>query len=103
MTPSRVELTRLDIDHGFERELRATPEFDAFLAKTTTKTAAAVRAAAPDVSGYYRRRVRARGTRIVASDPFWHLVEFGSVNNRAFAPLRSGVIAAGLRFDPSRI
>lgn len=100
---SRVDLTRLDVNQAFEREFRATPEFDAFLAKTTKKTAVAVRAAAPDQTGYYRRRVRARGTSIVASDWGWHLVEFGSINNRAFAPLRSGVIAAGLRFVPSRI
>jgi hypothetical protein len=31
----------------------------------------------------------------------WHLQEFGSVNNVVQAPLRRGVIAAGLRFSPA--
>jgi hypothetical protein len=31
----------------------------------------------------------------------WHLQEFGSVNNALQAPLRRGVITAGLRFSPA--
>lgn len=34
--------------------------------------------------------------RLVNTDPFFHLTEFGSVNNPPFAPLRRGVRAAGL-------
>lgn len=30
------------------------------------------------------------------TDPFGHLVEWGSVNNRAYAPIRQGVRDAGL-------
>lgn len=32
-----------------------------------------------------------------STDPFWHLIEFGSANNPAYAPLRRAVQAAGLR------
>ena len=36
---------------------------------------------------------------VISTDPFAHLVEWGSVNNPAYAPLRRGVRAAGLRLD----
>lgn len=32
----------------------------------------------------------------------WHLVEFGSVNNQAYAPIRRGADAAGLAFDSGK-
>jgi len=37
--------------------------------------------------------------RVLNHDPFFHLTEFGSVNNAAYAPLRRGVRRAGLRLD----
>lgn len=37
--------------------------------------------------------------RVINDDAFYHLVEFGSVNNAAYAPMRRGVRAAGLRLD----
>ena len=37
--------------------------------------------------------------RVGNTDFFFHLTEFGSVNNPAYAPLRRGVRAAGLRLD----
>lgn len=33
------------------------------------------------------------------TDPFGHLVEWGSVNNPIYAPIRRGVQAAGLRLS----
>lgn len=36
--------------------------------------------------------------RVVNWDALFHLVEWGSANNPAYAPLRRGVLAAGLRF-----
>lgn len=57
---------------------------------------------APDHTGYYKERftmVRAgaRGYRVGNRDFAAHLVEWGSVNNEPYAPLRRGVAAAGLR------
>lgn len=61
-----------------------------------------VEANAPERTGYYKRRIKARFARVWAEDKsFWHLAEYGSINNPAYAPLRRGVIAAGLRFEPS--
>jgi hypothetical protein len=37
--------------------------------------------------------------RVGNTDPFFHLTEWGSVNNPPYAPLRSGVVNAGLRLD----
>ena len=47
--------------------------------------------------GVYKRRLRAGADRIEAPDPYWHWIEFGSVNNVPKAPIRRAVRAAGLR------
>lgn len=43
-------------------------------------------------------------TRVESTHPFWHLIEFGSKNNPAYAPMRRGVAATGFRLeqDPPR-
>lgn len=58
-----------------------------------------------DFVGYYGRFVKRSfqffgtvGNRDVAS----HIVEFGSINNPPYAPLRKGVDEAGLRFSDPR-
>jgi len=33
-----------------------------------------------------------------SSQSTWHIIEYSSVNNPAYAPMRRGVIAAGLKF-----
>lgn len=85
----------------WERDIRRQPEYDAAIALRTRKVAAAVRtyAAGFAETGYYARHIRVIGNSVVSTDPFGHLVEFGSVNNIAYAPLRRGVLAAGLRLD----
>lgn len=35
---------------------------------------------------------------VYSTDPFWHLIEFGSVNNPPYAPMRRAVLRRGLRF-----
>lgn len=82
----------------FEEEIRAQPEHQKGMRTITKGVAKSVRAVAPERTGYYKRRVRAEGTKVRARDPFWHLIEFGSIHNAVFAPLRRGVRAAGLRF-----
>jgi hypothetical protein len=83
----------------WEREIRAQPTFDTAMNARARTVAAAVRTVAPEETGYYRRRIRVIGNSVVSTDPFGHLVEFGSVNNPAYAPLRRGTLAAGLRLD----
>ena len=93
--------TRFVRNPGFERELRASPGVQAFMNAATVAAADEVREKAPHATGYYKRRVRAQGDRVVTLDPFWHLVEFGSANNPTYAPLRRGIRAAGLRLAES--
>ena len=83
---------------NFERELLAQPGFQAGLRAITTAATASVREAAPRKTGQYRKQVTARGTRVHVDPSFWHLIEFGSINNPPYAPLRRGLAQAGLRF-----
>lgn len=45
----------------------------------------------------------AESVQIQSTDPFWHLIEWGSVNNPVYAPMRRGIRAAGLRLDESHL
>lgn len=82
---------------AFEQGVRSQAEHQKGMHSITKGVARHVRAVAPHKTGYYKRKVSVRGTRIRTLDVFWHLVEFGSVNNPAYSPLRRGVRAAGLR------
>ena len=59
---------------------------------------------APEGTGYYKTQFQARPFRrwwrAQNNDPFAHLVEWGSVNNRAYAPMRTAIRAAGVAFKP---
>lgn len=82
------------------REIANDPEFQAGIARLARAGTGDVQQAAPaGGTGYYRRHIRSSGTRIQLTDPFWHLIEFGSVNNPAYAPLRRGLRASGLRLE----
>lgn len=96
-------MTSFERNPRLEEELERDPRMTAHLRATATTVAVSVRATAPKTTGYYRKRVRPRGTRVVAEDFAWHLVEYGSVNNTPYAPLRRGTRAAGLRLDENPI
>jgi hypothetical protein len=84
----------------FEEEVQVQPQHQRGMRRITEVVAEAVRMLAPHKTGYYERRVRAVGTKIRTLDVFWHLVEYGSKNSPAYAPLRRGIRAAGLHFRP---
>jgi hypothetical protein len=56
-------------------------------------------------SGYYRRHFELNryrgGWRVRNTDPFAHLVEWGSINNSAYAPIRRAIRTSGLRYVPN--
>lgn len=89
---------------AFTTEVREQPQHKKGMRTITKGAAQAVRAAARPhrKTGYYERRVKARAQAVFATDHFWHLSEFGSVNNVAYAPFRRGLRAAGIRLvmDP---
>jgi hypothetical protein len=88
----------------WELSLRAQPEFKLAMGKATVEVAAAVRLAAEPSrhTGYFVRKIAVVGNRVEFRDPFWHLVEYGSIHNPAYAPARRGVRMAGLRFNDPR-
>jgi hypothetical protein len=92
---------------AFAAELAASPTMQTALSAAAVVIAGEIRRAAPigqgPDAGHYKRSIRSKGPVVYSTDPFAHLVEWGSVNNPAYAPLRRGVLAAGLRLDPSAI
>lgn len=87
---------------NLERDLKATPEYAAAMAEIAAFAAPSVRANAPHVTGGYHGSIRVVENRIETTDIAGPIIEFGSVNNPPYAPLRTGVRAAGLRLDESR-
>lgn len=99
---------RPEPDLKIELGIRNQREFRRGMRDRADIAAVAVRAVAPvgdpknsRMPGYYKRRIKARGPRVHALDVMWHLIEFGSVNNETYAPLRRGILAAGFDFKPS--
>jgi hypothetical protein len=86
-----------------EREIRSQPLFQAQMRARAELVRTTAYAAAPRKSGYYRRHLEVVGTAVVSFDPFGHLVEWGSIHNPPYAPLRRGVLAAGLQLRESAI
>jgi hypothetical protein len=95
--------TRFRADHNFEGQIRRQPSYQAGMHTVAELVVVAADAAAPHVTGYYGRHLEAIGNAAVATDPFGHLVEWGSKNNPPYAPLRRGVLAAGLRLDIAQL
>lgn len=103
-----VTTVRFRASPGYQERLEHSPAAAAVLegvARQLVKPA--VEAVAPHgQTGMYHRSIRVirngDTVGIGSIDPFAHLVEFGSINNPAYAPLRRGIRAAGLRLDMSR-
>jgi hypothetical protein len=49
-------------------------------------------------TGDYARSLAADGDRLLTDDPAGHLIEWGSINNPPYAPLRKAVEAVGAHF-----
>lgn len=86
-------------------QLKHTAEYRQGMAQIAEDLAQNVRDQAPQRSGHYRSSIKTfdTGTQqgVAAHDVAAHLIEFGSVNNPPYAPLRRGIRAAGLRLDES--
>lgn len=89
-----------------EAELRRDPGIHAQVVSAARSAERIARVSAPRTSGSYAGSIFVDndGERVVlaSNDPGAVWIEVGSVNNPAFAPLRRGVRAAGLRLDESR-
>lgn len=89
-----------------------SPDFDKIVDKAaepglerTAERVAAVaqRRTSPVRTGHYQRSLRVvldeRGAVVESTDPFAHLIEFGSINNPVYAPLRNAGAEVG-RMEP---
>lgn len=58
----------------------------------------------PVDTGRMARSIRVRrsktGSRVESTDPFWHLIEWGSINNAPYQPMTRAAAAFG-RFIPT--
>jgi hypothetical protein len=96
--------TRFKRNPLLEKQLAATPQARKAIHDAAKPALAAAEHATPvGATGAAQRSltlvIDADGVRLQSTDPFWHLIEFGSRNNPAYAPMRRGVRAAGLRLD----
>lgn len=96
-------MRRFDRNPDFEQDLRSSAAFKRGLRLPAEAIKRHAEHAAPRGSGRTARSfvVRTDGDTVQVgnTDPFFHLTEWGSINNPPYAPLRRGVKAAGLRLD----
>lgn len=89
---------------NFVRELANEPWARDMLHRATAAVEREAKLASPlgsDFVGYQGRfvtRVHGSSATVGNTDIAAHIIEYGSVNNPPYAPLRRGVSAAGLRF-----
>lgn len=101
--------TKFEINQGGLLELLNDAAARAFLTETAQRGATATEQAAPigryaphykDTIGSTPAEPSPEGAKATffSSSPVWHIVEFGSVNNPPYAPLRRGALAIGVDF-----
>jgi hypothetical protein len=92
-------------NENFEKELIEEGDYLSGLASLLTGAIGVVRAMSPVASGKFRDSIEVEivddEVRLGSGDPVAHIVEWGSVNNPPYAPIRRGVRAVGLRLDES--
>lgn len=90
---------------GLAQILKGAPA-QAFLRNAATVCAGAVKAAYPVVSGFNVGRVGVGQSAdgdpaVITTSPFWHLVEYGSVNNGPYRPFTRGMQSVrGIKYTP---
>lgn len=87
----------------FESEMKRTAGHRKAMFSGANQIASKGRLLAPRRTGFYGRRFKVGiedgEVAIGNADPFAFLIEYGSVNNPPFAPIRRAVRAAGFRLD----
>lgn len=98
-------MNRFRKNPALKLEVAKLPGAHVALEEAAQAVAQITRTLAPRGSGGYRRSIGverdADSTTVYTTDIAGHIVEFGSANNPAYAPIRRAVRAAGLRLDES--
>lgn len=95
---------------GLARDISNGSEYRRALLEVAEACADGAREASPVADGDYRDGIEATTAdregevvgRVNANDWKSHWIEWGSVNNPPHAPLRRGVLSAGLTFEEER-
>src|SRR4051812_16675366 len=101
-------------NRGWQIRVMKGPLARAQIKDAANQTLASIILNTPVVTGEYQGYFEATTTtrrsqaadfsaaaKITTSDKIWHIIEYGSVNNPPYAPIRRGVIAAGLKWNGS--
>ena len=83
----------------FIEELKAEPGVRDELRSKASGVAGAAAGITPHAPGSFTVSDDGQTISVGSDDPFMHLVEWGSVNNSPYAPLRRAVRAEGLRLE----
>jgi hypothetical protein len=85
----------------FDEEIKEDEDYKKVVLGLGQVLAAEIKAVAPrgETADYVDSIESDEDGSVGTTDPFGHLVEWGSVNNPAYAPIRRGVSAAGLRLE----
>lgn len=90
----------------FEVGLRQQPRFDKGMGERTILLSVVIKAASSSFShsGHYKRSITPmaggpKGYRVELHDIAWHIIEYGSVNNPPYSPVRRAVAELGWRFE----
>lgn len=98
-----VSVPRYKPNLSFARQQSVEPEMLAAFAAAAEGLAESIKANAPIQTGRYKRSIKVTQapTQITVGthDFAGHIIEWGSVKTPALAPIRRGVLAAGLRLD----
>lgn len=120
--PPRALITNATVDAGrstfkftpnpqFIVQIDTSAEVGQAVGKNADRIASRARALAPRVTGRFAKSIRSLPSsligrqwkgRVITSDPFWHLEEFGSVNNPPHRTFARAAVAAGLEYVDER-
>lgn len=94
---------RVKVDRSAVSAFLREPEQTRLLGIVADEIADTAKTVAPDRSGYYKKHMGTRRFRdwyrVENTDPFAHLVEWGSKNNPAYAPIRTAIREVGVRVE----
>ena len=99
---------RFDYRPACEKELARDQKLGAHISRLVEKAGQTAKSTAPVNTGDYKASITWIPSRMTAkgfagaygsSSSFWHLVEYGSINNHPYRVLQKAARAAGLRFE----
>lgn len=83
----------------FKEELKRDPGVKAQVRAAAERAASAARGMTPHAPGSITVTDDGDTISMGSDDPFFHLIEWGSVNNQPYAPIRRAARAVGTRLE----